>query len=122
MKNVFKKLWSLVSPKSTTQKLIDPKNLLPIYVKMESWDTLMDEEKFKTVLKGKLKGKYAFTIVFCEPDGNRTFFLTDESDFEAFSTAIKTIEGVIDVVKGKSEGKQLLEELGEKLVNKNLKK
>jgi len=79
-----------------------------VIVEMEHPCVLVDEEKIKKVVCGKLKGNLYCGIPFAEsgPQTNslapciRRFALTEQSDFEPFARAMKTIDGVIGVKKG----------------------
>lgn len=69
-------------------------------------DTLIDKNTYIVPLKGKLKGGlYSKTICIAEVTEETDwewgiwFGLTQSSDFEAFSRAMKTIDGVIGVKK-----------------------
>lgn len=118
--NSFLKILGYFIPKIKLYKYnstVLKKTGLRVYVQMENAFTLIDEKKINKTVRGKIKGNIYFSACFCEPDLTRSFVLAEESDFEAFSVAIKTIEGVIDVKKGQSSGQKTLEKLQEVLSN-----
>lgn len=79
-----------------------------VIVEMEHPGVLANEERIKEAIRGKLKGDLYTSCCFAEsgPQTNslapciRRFALTEESDFEPFAQAMKTIDGVIGVKKG----------------------
>jgi hypothetical protein len=106
-----------------------------VIVEMEHPGVLVEEEKIKEVLRGKLRGKVSWAIFFSESglDNNslapciRRFVLTEQSDLESFTQAMKTIDGVIGVKKGdgpwtKTATEQRAEEKEKKRIAKEKKK
>lgn len=124
--NVFGKLYSMFgkrrgpSESARVQDTVgsdgkkDDSARYEVIVEMEHPGVLVDEEETRNAVQGKLRGHLYSALCFSEsgPDTNslapciRRFFLEDQSDFEPFAGAIKTIGGVVGVKKGNGPWKR----------------
>jgi hypothetical protein len=110
----FKRIMGYLIPKIQlyTQNIPDHKKTgCIVHIKMENFYTLIDEKKINKAVRGKIKGTVYYSSCACEPDSSRSFLLTDESDLEPFSVAMKTIDGVLEINRGQSSGQKLLTKL-----------
>lgn len=122
-------------PVVPTEKKEDEPVKYGVIVEMEHPGVLADEDRIKEAIRGKLKGGLYSGISFAESGPNtnslalcvRRFALTDQSDFEPFTQAMKTIDGVIGVKKGdgpwtKTAAEQRAEEKEQKRITKEKEK
>ena len=106
-----------------------------VIVEMEHPGVLADKEKVKEAIRDKLRGGLYFAACFSEsgPETNslapcvRRFALDDQSDFQSFVQAMKTIDGVIGVKKGdgpwtKTKAEQQAEDKERKRIAKEKEK